>query len=145
MNQFSFSRAHLNEQRVAAKLKKLGYNVKALNARKAYDITGYIKENPILIEVKERSKLWEDQFLQVSKVNSLLKHRDRILKKFPQFSQVRLSYIMSFENDDYIFNVDQIANCKTETLLMNKATVENEDKVFKEVYIFPLSMKKAKV
>lgn len=145
MNNYSYTRAHLNEQRVARKLQSLGYKVKALNAKKAYDITGLVDAEPILIEVKERTILWDDQYLQVSKVNSLLNHRKRILKKFPQYTEVKLSYIMSFQNTDYVFDVDDIKMCKKITRLMKKATVVSDKQIYKEVYVFPLALRKAKV
>lgn len=107
-----------------------------------YDLYGETGGEKTLIEIKERSKIWDDWYIEKAKIDRLIK-----LKKSANY-KIRLYLIMVVKDIAYLYNVEEIIEYKTEKKLMKSNTNERfskPKKILKTVYLFPFTIHKLKL
>ena len=100
-----------------------------------YDIYGYTNGIKTLIEVKERSEMYQRWYIEKQKIYNLLK-----LKKKTK-DQLRIYLMIVVENDGFLFKVDDIFEMgQIERIRMNKQTSkdlsQSNQKIRKEIINF---------
>ena len=100
-----------------------------------FDIYGYTKGIKTLIEVKERSEMWNRWFIEKQKIDNLrkLKHKTK--------DPLRIYLMIVVGNDGFLFKVDDIFQMgKIERIRMNKQTSKDfphsDIKIRKEIINF---------
>ena len=82
-----------------------------------FDIYGYTKGTKTLIEVKERSEMWDWWIIEKQKIDNLKKLKNQTK------DQLRIYLMIVFKNDAFLFKVDDIFEMgRIERFKMNKQT-----------------------
>jgi len=100
-----------------------------------FDLYGYTNNVKTLIEVKERSEMWDRWFIEKQKIDNLrkLKHKTK--------DPLRIYLLIVVKNDGFLFKVDDIFEMgKIERIRMNKQTSKDfphsDIKIRKEIINF---------
>lgn len=107
-----------------------------------YDLYGETGGEKTLIEIKERSKIWNDWYIEKDKIDKLIKLKNSVYYK------IRLYLIIVVKDISYLYNVEEIIEYKTEKKLMKSNTNEcfsKPKKILKTVYLFPFTIYKLKL
>ena len=91
----------------------------------------------VLIEVKNRYQWFSDLYIEVYKIEQMVKHL-RHTAKGGQGYLVCTNNSPKGDGKHYLFNIETIMNCPTGMRWMKQTTAfDNNESVLKEVYIFP--------
>lgn len=124
-------------------LKGFGNFQKSKDEFSTYDLYGETGGEKTLIEIKERSKIWGEWYIEKAKIDRLIK-----LKNSADY-KIRLYLFMVVNKDCFVYKVDEIAKCKVVNVLINNYTNENFKNGVKKskrlLYCFPFKNYKMKL
>jgi len=123
------------EKRCLKALSKYGDFKLSDNEFSPFDIYGYTNNVKTLIEVKQRSEMWEQWYIEKQKIDNLIKLKNKT--KDP----LRIYLMIVVENDGFLFKVDDIFETgKIQRVRMNKQTSkdfpQSDIKIRKEIINF---------
>lgn len=140
---FTSERTSEIETRVLNALEPYGIFYKSKYKYSVYDLYGITGGDKTLIEIKEREKIWDEWYIDKSKIDSLLALREKATYK------LRLYLFMVVSNECYIYNIDHVKKESIKELeLPNNTSADFKQmkkKIKKKVYCFPFDLQLTKL
>lgn len=137
MKNSTLKRAKKIESKVCDALQEFGVFILAKYEFDPFDIFGYSKGKPLLVEVKERRQLWDQLYIEEYKVRKLLKLKNKN-------NEIGILLAVICNKDCFIYNIEEIAKHKIIKRKVNKTTAtgfkDSGKKIEKTLYCFPRTL-----